>query len=80
VSSSHRKHTGARIALTLDRSIPNQRPSERITEARKMVSLQPGLKGFAGLIGFFFGAVFLGTLVRTGIASAQCGPPLVLLC
>ena len=39
-----------------------------------MVSPQQGLKGFAGAIGFFFGALLLGMFVRTRIASAQCGP------
>jgi hypothetical protein len=34
-----------------------------------MVSPQQGLKGFAGLIGFFFGALLLSALV--GTAPAQ---------
>jgi len=39
-----------------------------------MVSSQQGLKRLAGAVGFLFGVAFLGTLVRTGMASAQCGP------
>jgi hypothetical protein len=39
-----------------------------------MVAPQQGLKGFAGAIGFLFGAVLLGALVCTGTAFAQCGP------
>ena len=39
-----------------------------------MASPLHGLKGLAGAIGFFRGAVLLGALVCTGTAFAQCGP------
>jgi Chaperone of endosialidase len=43
-------------------------------KASKMVSAQPRLKAFVEMIGFALIAVLLGALVRTGTASAQCGP------
>jgi invasion protein IalB len=39
-----------------------------------MVSPQQGLKGLAGLIGFFFGALLLSALVSADPVAAQCGP------
>jgi hypothetical protein len=38
-----------------------------------MVSPQQGLKGLAGAIGFFFGALLLNTLIWADPAAAQCG-------
>jgi Chaperone of endosialidase len=39
-----------------------------------MASVRRGLKRHARAIGFFLGAVLLGTLVRTSTVSAQCSP------
>jgi len=39
-----------------------------------MTSAQHGLKRFAGAIGFFLGAVLLGTFVCADRAAGQCGP------
>jgi hypothetical protein len=38
-----------------------------------MISPQPGLKGFAGAIGFFFVALLLSALVGAATVVAQCG-------